>query len=108
MHREKVTTPSSQNLACLVRLYSGGQWTVAEAKLESSLCLEINRRFPFPLCYFIPRFEVYTTLVFHILNLGNIFEDIDQKKGKKVIFAKKITIVAYFGHSLVNIFKTFA
>ena len=27
--REKVTTPGSQNLACLVRLYSGGQWTIA-------------------------------------------------------------------------------
>ena len=53
--REKVTTPGSQNLACLVRLYSGShQWTIAEAKLESSLCIEVNTRFPFPLCYFIP------------------------------------------------------
>ena len=52
--REKVTTPGSQNLACLVRLYSGGQWTIAEAKLTSSLCIGMNRRCPFPL-YFIPR-----------------------------------------------------
>ena len=52
--REKITTPGSQNLACLVRLYSGGQWTIAEAKLERSLCIKIYRRFPFPLCYFIP------------------------------------------------------
>ena len=55
--REKVTTPGSQNLACLVRLYSGGQWTIAEAKLASSLCIGINRRCPFPLCYFIPRYD---------------------------------------------------
>ena len=53
--REKVTTTGLQNLAFLVRLYSGGQWTIAEAKLESSLCLEIYTMFPFPLCYFIPR-----------------------------------------------------
>ena len=36
-------------------LYPGGQWTIAEAKLKSSLCIKINRRFPFPLCYYIPR-----------------------------------------------------
>ena len=60
MASEKVTTPGSQNLACLVRLYSGGQWTIAEAKLASSLCIEINRRFPFPLCYFIPRLKACT------------------------------------------------
>ena len=55
--REKVTTQGSQNLACLMRLYSGGQFTIAEAKLESSLCIEINRRFPFPLCYFNPSYN---------------------------------------------------
>ena len=49
-HRENVTTPGSQNLACLVRLYSGGLWTIAEAKLVSSLCR--NRRCPFPLLFY--------------------------------------------------------
>ena len=68
--QEKVTTPGSQNLACLVRLYSRGQWTIAEAKLESSLCIEIYRRFPFPLCYFIPRYYQTTELRFkkHVFN----------------------------------------
>ena len=54
---KRVTIPFSHNLACLVRLYCGGQWTIAESKLESSL-IEINRRFPVPLCYFIPRCRV--------------------------------------------------
>ena len=34
--------------------YSGGQWTIAEAKLASSLCIRMNRRFPFPLCILFP------------------------------------------------------
>ena len=46
--------PGSQNLACLVRLYSGGQWTIAEAQLASSLCIRINRRCPFPLVILFP------------------------------------------------------
>ena len=58
--RKKFTTPGSQNRACLVRLYSGGQWSIAEAKLASSLCIEINRRFPFPLYYFILSFKEKT------------------------------------------------
>ena len=58
--REKVTTPGSQNLACLVRLYSGGQWTTAESKFESSLCIEINRRFPLPVWYFIHKLYHHT------------------------------------------------
>ena len=37
-----------------MRLNSGGQWTIAESKFESSLCIEINRRFPFPLFFLIP------------------------------------------------------
>ena len=55
LSRIKTEQTNKQNLACLVRLYSGGQWTIAEAKLESSLCIEIYRTFPFPLCYLIPR-----------------------------------------------------
>ena len=47
MASEKGHNPGSQNLACLVRLYSGGQWTIiAEAKLASSLCIGMNRRCP--------------------------------------------------------------
>ena len=40
----------------LVRLCSGGQWTITDAKLESSLFTEIYRG---SLCYFIP------SLMFH-------------------------------------------
>ena len=34
-------------------LYSGGQWTLAEAKLARSLCIGMNRRCQ----YFIPRLK---------------------------------------------------
>ena len=52
---EKVTTPCSQNLACLARLNSRDEWTIAETKLITSVCIGINRRFPFPPTYFLPR-----------------------------------------------------
>ena len=69
--REKVTTPCSQNVACLVRLYSGGQWTIAEAKLASSLCIGMNRRCPFPLCYFIPSYYTLISVVRPSVNETN-------------------------------------
>ena len=52
-----------KNLACLVRLYSGGQWTISEAKNESLLCIGSNRRCPFPLVILFPgRLYMFLTL----------------------------------------------
>ena len=55
---------------------------------------------------------MYTTLVCHIFNLGNFFENIDQLKNlklkkKKMIFCQKITIVVFFGHSLAGFSLSF-
>ena len=58
--------PGSQNLVCLARHYSRGQWTTVEKKLARSLCIGMNRRFPFRLVIFFQDLSILCVFDKHL------------------------------------------